>query len=131
MIGGHLDLVVIGVPTALPQIQAGKVRALAALAAQRLAVLPAIPAAGESGFPDFTVTSWYGILAPAGTPRDVVARLNAELGKILAAPESRERLAAAGFEPLASTPERFAEFIKSETVRYARVIQAAGLQVDQ
>lgn len=131
MIGGHLDMLVIGAPPTLPQIQAGKVRALAALSARRLAVLPGVPTAAESGFPDFVVTSWYGILAPAGTSRDVVTRLNAELGKILAAPDSRERMAAAGFDPLASTAERFAEFLKTETARYARVIKDANLKIEQ
>lgn len=131
MIGGHLDMLVIGAPPTLPQIQAGKVRALAALSAQRLAVLPGVPTAAESGFPDFVVTSWYGILAPAGTSREVVTRLNAELGKILAAPDSRERMAAAGFDPLTSTPERFTEFIRTETARYAKVIKSANLQIEQ
>jgi tripartite-type tricarboxylate transporter receptor subunit TctC len=131
MIGGHLDMLVIGAPPTLPQIQSGKVRALAALSTERLSILPQLPTAGESGFPDFVVTSWYGILAPAGTPRDIVTRLNAELGKILTTPDTRERMAAAGLTPLTSTPERFAEFIKSEMARYARVIKESNLQIEQ
>ena len=131
MIGGHLDMMVIGAPPTLPHIQAGKVRALAALSPERLALLPAVPTSKESGFEDFNVTSWYGILAPAGTTRDIVARLNAELGKIVTAPDSRERLAAAGFYPLTSTPDRFAEFIRTETARYAKVIRESNLKIEQ
>ena len=131
MIGGHLDMLVIGAPPTLPHIQAGRVRVLAALATERLAVLPGVPTARESGFPDFTVTSWYGILVPAGTSRDIVARLNAELGKMLVAPDTRERLAGAGFDTLTSTPERFGEFIRTEMARYAKVIKDANLKIEQ
>jgi len=131
MIGGHLDMLVIGAPPALPQIQAGKVRALAALTAERLSFLPKVPTAMESGFPELVVTSWYGILVPAGSPRDVVARLNGELGKIVAAPDTRERMETAGFGPLHSTPERFSEHIRSEMARYAKVIKSAGIQIEQ
>ena len=113
MIGGHVDMMVIGVPPAVPHIQSGKVRALAALSAERLAVLPNVPTSKESGFPGYEVTSWYGILAPANTPRDIITRLNTELGKIVAAPDTRERLTAGGFDPITSTPDRFGEFIKS------------------
>jgi len=131
MIGGHLDMLVIGAPPALPQIQAGKVRALAALTAERLTYLPKVPTAIESGFPELVVTSWYGILVPAGAPRDVVARLNGELGKIVAAPDTRERMESAGFGPLHSTPERFSEHIRNEMARYAKVIKSAGIQIEQ
>ena len=131
MIGGHVDMMVIGVPPAVPHIQSGKVRALAALAAERLAVLPNVPTSKESGFPGYEVTSWYGILAPANTPRDIIARLNSELGKIVTAPDTRERLTAGGFDPITSTPERFGEFIKTETARYAKTIKDAKLELQQ
>ncbi|MBI4194774.1 MAG: tripartite tricarboxylate transporter substrate binding protein [Betaproteobacteria bacterium] len=131
MIGGHLDMLVIGAPPALPQIQAGKVRVLAALTADRLPFLPNVPTAIESGFPELVVMSWYGVLAPAGTPREVIARLNGELGKIVAAPDARERMETAGFIPLHSTPERFSEHIRSEMARYAKVIKSANLRIEQ
>jgi tripartite-type tricarboxylate transporter receptor subunit TctC len=131
MIGGHLDMLVIGAPPALQQIQAGKVRALAVLTEERLAILPQVPTAKESGYPDFVVVSWYGMLAPAGTPREIVGRLNGELGKILAAPDTRERMATAGFDPFPSSSERFSEFIKTEIVRYANVIKGANLVIEQ
>lgn len=131
MMGGHVDMLVIGAPPAVPHVQSGKVRAIAALSAERLAVLPNVPTSKESGFAGYEVTSWYGVLAPANTPRDIVTRLHAELGKAVAAPDARERLAAGGFEPLISTPERFADFIKSETARYAKVIKDAKLELQQ
>ncbi len=130
MIGGHLDMLVIGAPPTLPQIQGGKVRALAVLTAERLAILPGVPTARESGYPDFLVMSWYGMLVPAGTSRDIVQRLNGDLGRILAAPDTRERMAAGGFEPLTSPPEKFAAFILSETARYAKAIKSADLKLD-
>jgi len=130
MIGGHIDLMVIGVSAAVAQIQSAKVRALAVLSADRLPVIPDVPTAKESGFPTYVVTSWYGILAPAGTPREVVGRLNAELEKILKSQDARERLQTAGLDPLTSSPERFGEHIKSEIARYAKVIREGNLVVE-
>ena len=131
MIGGHVDMMVIGVPPAVPHIHSGKVRALAALSAEHIAVLPDVPTAKESGFPGYEVTSWYGFLVPAKTPRDIITRLNAELAKVVTVPETRERLIAGGFEPMTSTPEHFSEFIKTETARYAKVIKEAKLELQQ
>lgn len=128
MVGGHIDWMVIGVPPAVPQIQGGKVRALAALSAERLSVLPQVPTAQESGFPGYVVTSWYGILAPANTPRDIVARLNSEFAKAVTAPDARERLVGGGFDPKTSTPEQWADFIKSEIARYGKVIREAKVE---
>jgi tripartite-type tricarboxylate transporter receptor subunit TctC len=130
LMGGHIDILVIGVPPVLPQIQSGKVRALAVLSAARLPVLPNVPTADEAGFPGYEVTNWHGILAPVGTPRDIVARLNAELGKAIKAPEVRERMAAAGLDPLTSTPEQFADFIKTEIARWAKVIKDANIKIE-
>jgi tripartite-type tricarboxylate transporter receptor subunit TctC len=129
MIGGHVDIMFIGVPPAIPHVQSGRVRALAALSEDRIAVLPHVPTAKESGFPGYEMTSWYGFLAPAKTPRDIIHRLNAELIKVVNAPDTRERLAAGGFEPMTSTPDQFSEFIKNETVRYAKVIKEAKVEL--
>lgn len=130
LIGGHLDILVIGVPPVLPQIRSGKVRALAVLSAERVAVLPNVPTTKEAGFPGYEVANWHGILAPAGTPRDIVMRLNAEIGKAIKAPDTRERMAGMGLDPLTSTPEQFADFIKSEIARWTKVIKAADIRVD-
>jgi len=130
MMGGHVDSVVIGVPAALPQINGGKVRALAVLSPQRLPQLPNLPTGAEAGVAGFEVQTWYGILAPAATPRDIIMRLNSELVKALAAPDLKERLQSVGFEPMTATPEQFAEYIKLETVRWAKVIKDANVKVE-
>jgi tripartite-type tricarboxylate transporter receptor subunit TctC len=128
LLGGETDLLIMAVPAASSQILAGKVRALAVLSARRSVVLPDTPTAQEAGLENFEVPIWYGILAPAATPREIIVRLNAELAKALAAPEMKERLGAAGIEPMTTTPEQFAAFIRSETVRYAKVIKDAGIK---
>ena len=130
LMGGQVDMVVIAVPPAVPQIQAGKVRPLAVLSERRVATLPNVPTAKEAGVDNFEVAVWYGILMPGGTPREIVTRLNQEITKALAAPDLRERLAVAGIDPWPSTAEQFADFIKSETARYAKVIKAAGVRVN-
>lgn len=128
LIGGETDLLVMAVPAAAGQVQAGKVRALAVLSDKRAVTLPEVPTAKEAGIEGFEVPIWYGILAPAGTPREIITRLNAELVKALAAPDTREKLASIGIEPMTDTPEQFAAFIRSETERYAKVIKAAGIK---
>ncbi len=128
LIGGDVDLLIMAVPAAAGQIHAGKVRALAVLSSQRSVVLPDTPTAAQAGVENFEVPIWYGMLAPAATPRDIIMRLNAELTKALTAPDMKERLAGAGIEPVTSTPEQFAAFIKSETARYAKVIKDAGIK---
>ncbi len=130
MIGGEVDMVVIGIPPTLPQIQAGKVRALAVLSAERVPSLPGVPTAKEAGIANYEVTTWYGILVPAGTPRDIVGRLHAGLARVVGMADTRDRMQYAGFEPLSSTPEQFAEFIKTETVRWAKVIKDANVKVE-
>lgn len=85
----------------------------------------------EAGFPGYEVTSWYGILTPAGTTREIVVRLNAELEKVMKSPDVRERMATAGLDPVTSTPERFGEFLKTEIARYAKVIREANLIIEQ
>lgn len=130
MMGGEVGMVVIGIPPSQAQIQAGKVRALAVLGEQRLSMFPNIPTARQAGIDHFEVTTWYGILAPAGTPRDIVTRLNAEWIRITAMPDTREKMQNGGFEPLSSSPEKFAEFVKTEIVRWEKVIKDANLSVD-
>ena len=130
MMGGHVDMVVIGVPPTLPHIKAGRVKPLAVLAAERLAYLPNVPTAKEAGIANYEVTTWYDLIVPAGTPREIVTRLNAEWIKIAEMPDTRERMQTAGFEPMTSTPEQAAEFVKTEIVRWARVIRDANLKAE-
>ncbi|MEO8442687.1 MAG: tripartite tricarboxylate transporter substrate binding protein [Betaproteobacteria bacterium] len=130
MMGGHVDMVVIGVPPTLPHIKAGRVRPLAVLAAERLPYLPDVPTAREAGIANFEVTTWYVLAVPAGTPRDIIVRLNAEWVKLAESPDTREKMQTAGFEPMSSTPEQAGEFIKTEIVRWAQVIKDAKLKVE-
>jgi tripartite-type tricarboxylate transporter receptor subunit TctC len=130
MMGNEVDMMVIGPPAAMPQIQAGKVKAVAVLSKERLPYLPDVPTIREGGIDNCEVTTWYGILAPAGTPREIIQRLNAEWIKIVAMPDTIEKMKSAGTDPISSTPEQFAEFIKAETVRWARVIREANLTVE-
>jgi len=130
LLSGQVDLAVTAVPSALGMIQGGKLRPLAVLSAQRVPSLPGVPTSKEGGISDFEISVWFGILAPAATPRELVGRLNAELGKAFAAADLRERLAASGIEPMTGTPEQFGNFIRSETARYAKVIKAANITIE-
>jgi tripartite-type tricarboxylate transporter receptor subunit TctC len=127
MIGGEVDMYVGPLPTSLPQIRAGKVRALAVLRDERLPELPNVPTAKEAGTDNWEVYAWYGLLAPVGTSRDIVNRLNAEWISIEAMPETKEQLRKAGFEPLSGTPEQFSEFLKAEILRWGKVIREAKI----
>jgi tripartite-type tricarboxylate transporter receptor subunit TctC len=130
VMAGRIDLVVIGVPAAAPHVKAGKLHALAVIAPQRLPALPDVPTVAEAGLPGFEVTTWYGILAPAGTPRPIIARLNAELVKAMHSPEMKERLAGIGTEPVTNTPEEFAAYIHAEIAKWGDVIRKANLRAD-
>jgi len=130
VIAGRIDFVVIGVPAAAPHVRSGKLRALAVIAPQRLAALPEVPTVAEAGLAGFEVTTWYGILAPAGTPRPIIARLNTELVKVMHSPEMKERLAGIGTDPVTSTPEEFAAYIQAEIGKWGDVIRKAKLRAD-
>ena len=127
---GQVDMEILAAPAALGQIQAGRVRALAVLSPKRLPDLPNVLTTREQGFENFEISVWYGMLAPAGTPRAIINRLNAEFTKATTAPDMQPRFATAGVEPLTSTPEEYANFIRSESVRFAKVIKAAGIKAD-
>ena len=130
LLAGQIQLVVIGIPAALPFIRAGRLRALAVIAPERSPALPEVPTAAEAGLPNYDVTTWYGVLVPTGTPRPIVERLNAELVRIMRAPDLQERFAATGTEPRTSTPEEFGEYIRQEMAKWAKVVREAGLKAD-
>jgi len=130
VLAGEVHLVFIGVPVPAPHIKAGKLRGLAVLGRERSPLIPDVPTAAEAGLADFDVTTWYGILAPAGTPRPIIQRLNAELTKMMQAPEIKERLAGMGTDPLTSTPEEFGAYIKREMARWGDVIRKAHLHAE-
>jgi len=127
MMGGEVDEVVMPVASALPHIRAGKVRALAVLSEARIAALPDVATAIEAGIPGLTLSVWYGMFAPAATPREIVVRLNRELVKALETPDLRERLAAIGVDPWPGTSEQLGELLRTEIETFGRVVRAANL----
>ena len=116
------------VPTAIPYIKAGKLRGLGVTMAKRTAALPDVPSIAEAGVPGYEATQWVGMLAPAGTPRPIIDRLNQEMVKLLKSPDVRDRLIADGADPAPTTPEEFGAYIKSETEKWTKVIKAAGIK---
>jgi tripartite-type tricarboxylate transporter receptor subunit TctC len=130
LIGGQLSLTITGIPPLLPHVKAGKLKALAVATSKRLPLLPELPTIAEAALPGYEATSWYGVLAPAATPKEIITRLNTEIVKAIARPDAAERLSGEGAEPATSTPEQFGAFIKSEIVRWGRVIKAAGVTAE-
>jgi tripartite-type tricarboxylate transporter receptor subunit TctC len=116
--------------SAMSQVKAGKLRALAVTSAERSKLVSDLPTMAEAGVPGFDISTWYGLLAPAGTPPDLIAKWNADVTKILSAPEMRERLATQGAEAAPDSPADFAKFIASELVKYAKIVKASGAKVD-
>jgi tripartite-type tricarboxylate transporter receptor subunit TctC len=126
LLGGHIQLMYSGFSSTLLHIKSGKLRALAQTGAKRSPALPDVPTIAESGFPGFEATAWYGVHAPARTPKPIVARLNSEFVKALKLPDVRDRLSNLGFEIAGSTPEFYGNYIKSEIKKWARVVKASG-----
>jgi tripartite-type tricarboxylate transporter receptor subunit TctC len=130
VISGTVDLYMSSVPTLLGQIKQGKLRPLAVTSARRVDDLPDVPTINESGYKGFDAVTWFGLLAPAGTPKDVIARINAEFNKALAQAELRKRLADEGADPAGGTPEQFAALIKDEIPRWGKVVKDSGAKID-
>jgi len=131
LLAGQTQLMFDNLANALPQVKAGKLRALAVTTSKRAPAVPDLPTVAESGLPGFDLTTWFGVFVPAGTPRETVAKLNAEIVKALASKELAERLATMGAAPPESnTPERFAAFVRAEAAKYAQVVKSSGARVD-
>jgi tripartite-type tricarboxylate transporter receptor subunit TctC len=126
--GGQLSFMIENVPGTMPFVKQGKLRALAITSAQRSPLEPSLPTMAESGVPGYEVLGWQGLFAVAGTPPEIVARLQAEVGKTLKLPEVRERLAALGAEPVGSTPREFGAFVRAEHTRWSKVIREKGIR---
>ncbi|MGZ8201618.1 MAG: Bug family tripartite tricarboxylate transporter substrate binding protein [Burkholderiales bacterium] len=126
LLGGHIQLMFSGFSSTLPHIKSGKLRALAQTGEKRSPALPDVPTIAESGFPKFEATAWYGVHTPAETPKAIVNRLNAELVKALKQPDVRDRLGGLGFEIAASTPDYYANYIRSEIKKWEKVVKASG-----
>jgi tripartite-type tricarboxylate transporter receptor subunit TctC len=130
VISGTVELYMSSVPTLIGQIKQGKLRALAVTSAKRVDDLPNVPTINESGYKGFDAVTWFGFLAPAATPKDVVARLNAEFNKALQLPELRKKLGDEGADPAGGTPEQFAALIKDDIARWGKVVKESGAKVD-
>ena len=128
--GGQVQLIFDAIAPELPHIKSGRVKVLAAISPNRLAVAPDAPTMIELGFPSINVSIWYGLLAPAGTPRNVIVKLNAEANRILKMPEIIARMAGAGIDAQGSTSEAFGQFIRDELARWGPVVKSAGAKLD-
>ena len=127
LLAGQIQLIFSSAPTAVPQVKAGKIRALAVTTAKRSVILPELPTVAESGLPGFEADNWYGVVTTMKTPRAVIDRLNAEIGRALHAPDVKQLLLTQGLEVRTSTPQEFGAYIRSEFDKWAKVIKDAGI----
>jgi tripartite-type tricarboxylate transporter receptor subunit TctC len=126
-LGGHIKIYFALVPAVLQHVKAGSLRAIAVTTEQRLPYLPDVPTIAESGFPGYEISSWQGVFAPGGTPRDVVGKINGEVVRLLSVPEVRARISLEGADPVGSSPEAFTERVKSEIAKWTKVARSAGI----
>jgi len=127
LLGGHIKIYFSLVPTVLQHIKSGTLRALAVSTEKRLPYLPDVPTVAESGYPAYEMNSWQAAFAPAGTPKDVVTKINGEIVRMLRTPEARERMAREGADPVGNTPEELAKRLESEVAKWAKVVKETGL----
>ena len=127
VVGGHVDLMYASPPSSMPMVKAGKLRAIAVAGPKRLAAIPDVPTAHESGFPDFDVNGWYGVAAPANTPREIISRLNTEISRVLNAATVRDKLLTEGLEARPNSPEEMTSYVRAEYERWGKVVKAARL----
>ncbi|MGE5526468.1 MAG: Bug family tripartite tricarboxylate transporter substrate binding protein [Rhodospirillaceae bacterium] len=130
LIGGQVTVMFDNMPTSLPHVQGGRLRALAVSTSKRAPALPRLPTVAESGLPGFEVSVWFAVLAPAATPRDIVHKLNAVLVKALQAPDVKQRLAEQGAEAVGNTPDQFAAVIRRDLAKWAKVVKEANVKLD-
>jgi tripartite-type tricarboxylate transporter receptor subunit TctC len=130
LVAGNMQIIFSTVSTAIGQIKSGRIRAVAMTGTKRFVLMPDLPTIAEAGVPGFAVNNWYGVFVPAGTPKDVVSRLNTELVKILHLPDVKQRLLDSGIEAISNTPEQFAAYIQAETKKWAKVVKDANVKVE-
>jgi tripartite-type tricarboxylate transporter receptor subunit TctC len=130
LLAGQVSIYIPVLPSVVQLAKADRLRLLAVTGAKRSSAMPEVPTVAESGLPGFEASNWFGLMAPAGTPPEAVARLNAEAAKALQAPDVREKLAALGFEIQASTPQEFTALLRSETEKWAKVVKASGARAE-
>jgi len=130
VVSGQVAVMIVNLPPAVPLVKAGKLRALAVTTRTRSPLLPDVPTMIEAGVAGYETVAWFGILAPAATPKEIVARLSAEIGRIARTPEMRERLLSLGAEPVGSTPEEFAAVIARDIAKWTPLAKTVGIKVD-
>jgi tripartite-type tricarboxylate transporter receptor subunit TctC len=130
LVGGRVQIMFDAAPSLIAHIRSGRLRVLGAASAERNRLLPEVPTFGELGYPKVAVSLWYGLLAPAGTPKPVVEKLNREAARALTSPDVRDKLQAQGAEPMPGTPEAFASFMQEEMAKWAPVVKQAGVKLD-
>jgi tripartite-type tricarboxylate transporter receptor subunit TctC len=130
LVGGRVQIMFDAAPSLIAHVRSGRLRVLAAASAERNRLLPEVPTFGELGYPKVAVSLWYGLLAPAGTPKPIVEKLNREVARALGSPDVREKLLAQGAEPMPGTPEAFASFMQEEMAKWAPVVKQAGVKLD-
>lgn len=130
VITGEISMAILNLPPALPHVRNGRLKALGVSTPKRSAAVPELPTIAESGLPGYSATAWYGVLAPAGTPREIIMKINAEIVKGLRTEEMKKRIASDGGEVIGSTPEEFTAVMKTDIAKWAKVVQASGAQVD-
>jgi tripartite-type tricarboxylate transporter receptor subunit TctC len=130
VLAGNVDLMVSSLPSAIAQIKSGKLRPLAVTSARRSTSLPDVPTVAELGYKDFDVSTWYGLFMPAGTPRDIVATVNAEVNKLLATADMKAAIHAQGAEVQNMTPDQFSSLLKTDYVKWKSIVQASGATIE-
>jgi tripartite-type tricarboxylate transporter receptor subunit TctC len=130
VMAGFVEIMFENLPSALPFISANKLKVLAVTGKDRSPVLKAVPTLAESGFPGFDMVSWQALVAPAGTPRTVVDRLNAEVAKVLKTSEMKEKMTGLGTDVVANSPEQFAQYLREETAKWSKIVKDAGIKLD-
>jgi tripartite-type tricarboxylate transporter receptor subunit TctC len=130
LVAGQIQMLIGGMSSVMPHVKGGRLRAIAMTGAQRSPAVPEVPTVAESLLPGFEATAWYGAMAPAGTPRPVVTRLHSEFAKALALPDVKQRLENLGYQIVASTPDEFAAYIKTEIAKWAKVVKASGAKAE-
>lgn len=128
LLGGHIDVAFDNVPNVLPHVRAGKMRALAISSAKRSRFAPEVPTVAEAGVPGYEVDVWFGVVGPAGMPREVVAKLNAEINRMLETADVKQKFADQGVDPVGGPPEKFADHIKGQIAKWAAVVKEAGIK---